>query len=293
MATLNDFISELETTAQQTCKTAGRSHNDGKTFTSRNLLEMILNKSEKPSQGDRDQIAFQLIDYYTNEDLNPHEHGLNNELVVSSIQQQWVRKGISLISTRVESMWVELNESKQVLTKKVSKQEALAVSENKSLAEGGTFKDRLLDNGKKAVARALVRKASRNLTEVSQHLITNMLLSNGNVEDPGLKEKVGQFLQTDFGKGLTAAALSLVLDSVPIPGLSEENKAALISELQTEAVDSFTLPVENAVKLMVPLLSGAVSPLLTSGSSTDTTGASEGNKQMEEEAASANGKSAH
>lgn len=255
---VEDILQDLETSALDICKKGGQPQNEEEEFDNRDMIQILLKGKNPPDQGDCNKIAFDMLDWYTTQELT-HTHNTKGEIVVKTINQVWARKGISTLSTKIKGAWSKLHVNEEP--------EEEVVETRKRGKRGGTFKERLVAGGKQAVTKALVRKASRNLTELGQQAIVGALMAGVTTDDPGVRLQIAQILKTDIGKALVAGALSMAIDHLPIPGLSEDNKMALIEELQTEAVDQVTMPLENIAKMAIPMLTGALTPLLGSGSS--------------------------
>lgn len=260
MDSITDLVEEIERSALDIAKKGGAHQNEEDEFDNRGMVEILLKAKKTPSKVDCNKIAFDMLDWYTSQELT-HNHNSKGEIVVKTINQVWARKGISTLSTKIEGAWAKLHKDE------VQEEEVTKESAPSGRRKEGSFKERMLDNGKRAVTKALVRKASRNLTDLSQQAVVSLLMTGAKTEDPTLRTQIAQIMGTDIGKAVCAGLLSIALDQLPIPGLSQENRDALVSELQIDAVDQVTMPLENIAKMALPMLTGALTPLLTGGSS--------------------------
>lgn len=121
------------------------------------------------------------------------------------------------------------------------------------------FKKRVVTRGKRALKKTAVRKVSRHIVNNSQAIVTNALCQALG-SDPASYEKIAAFVSSDIGKGVVAGLLSVGLDVLPLPiggEVGEELKEAVIEELQTQAFDHASQPLENAAALLVPMLTQA------------------------------------
>lgn len=262
MASMQDLLEDIERAALDICKKGGQPQNEDEEFDNRNMAEKLLKSKNQPSKAECNKLAYDMLDWYTSQELT-HTHNSKSEIVVKTINQVWARKGINTLTIKLEGAWSKLHNA----------EDEVEVEDKKVARKGrksGTFTDRLVDGGKKAVTKALVRKASRNLTDLSQSAIVGLLMAGVKSDDENLRKTLAEVMGSDFGKALCAGALSMGLEYMPVPGLSDDNKDALIEELQTNAVDAFTMPIENIVKMGLPMLTGALTPLLTGGSSEES-----------------------
>lgn len=256
--TIQEVLEDLERVALDFCKKSGQPQNEDTEFDNRGMIESLLKGSNPPSKADCNKIAFDMLDWYTVQELT-HTHNSKSEIQVKTINQVWARKGISNLTTKIEGAWQRLHAADE-------DREVVSSTKKSSTRKTGTLKDRVIAGGKKAVTKALVRKASRNLTDLSQTTIVGLLMSGVKSDDPGLRTQIAAVMGTDIGKALCAGFLSIAIQELPIPGLSEENKESLVEELYTEAFDKVTMPLENIVKMTIPMLTGALTPLLTGSS---------------------------
>lgn len=135
-------------------------------------------------------------------------------------------------------------------------------------AQQPSFKKRLVNRGKKAISKVVVRKVCRKLTRGTQTLMTNLLAESISSQDPGIKKAIGLFLSSDLGRGFIAGALVVALEALPLPLAlgenAEEIKDALTEELSVVAFDEASAPLEKVAGLFLPMAQQALMPLLAS-----------------------------
>lgn len=143
-------------------------------------------------------------------------------------------------------------------------------SEYKSSKKNGskTLKTTAKTKLKKIGSKVIVRKVSRNLTNKAQSLLVNYLAGPNALNDSTLKGKLSQFLSTDVGQGLFKGMIGVLIELVPfdkIPG-GETISTPLLEvaeELQAQAGDQMTIPIENAAAFILPMMQEALLPLLS------------------------------
>lgn len=256
---VDECIEECESLATEANRKAGYVANEGEEFENRSTILSNLKSATKPTSGVFTKHAFDMVDYYCSTELN-HNHNSKNEIVLKSIKQEWARKAIRTIANKLEGAWSSLHEDAE----EQPKNNKLAKTE-----KAGSLKERAIATGKKALTKTLVRKASRNMVSAGQQAVVALLAQNSDLADPGLREKVAMFLATDLGRAGIAGLLSVGLEYMP--GIPDDIKESLVEELQTEAADSATMPVENLIKMAFPMLLSSVAPLLGAGDSNSET----------------------
>lgn len=256
---VNDLLDDIETVVQTGCRKAGFIENDGEEYEARASVEALITGDEKPTDSESNKLAMKILLFYCSQDIahNHIEKGSNKgDLNISSIKADWQKKLVRSVANKIEASWDKLNNGNNS-------------SEAKPMAKrgrkpGGTLKERTIARGKRVGMKVLVKKASRNVAAAGQQLVVGLLTSNANFNDPGFKEKVGLLLSTPYGQAAVGLFLSVAVDH--IPGLPEDLKEALQDQMQEDAFDQFSMPIEDLVKSALPMLGAAIAPLLTSGS---------------------------
>lgn len=270
---IEDNIKILEREAYDICNAAKVGQRNGDSCDSREKLERLLGASVAPTAPEWHAAALPLIEFYSTQPCD-HEHDSKGMIKLASLKQDWCKKGVATLTRKMEGMWIKLNSNNDnqdgAVVKAATETPEPTNSKRRRLSKKTTAKERFIENGKTALSRAAVRKVSRNLTEVLQTAGVNMLCA-GQEKDDDFKQKIGLLLGTDLGKAAVGALLSVALEMAPIPGLSQEIKEDLIAELHTDTVDNLTMPLENLVKAMLPMISSSLTPLLPGGSSSLTT----------------------
>jgi len=146
-------------------------------------------------------------------------------------------------------------------------------SSKKKDSKTTTVKSAVKSKLKKVGSKVIVRKVARNLTNKTQQLLVNYLAGPDALNDSSLKGKLSAFLSTDVGQGLFKGMIGVLIELVPfdkIPG-GEAISTPLLEvaeELQTQAGDQMTIPIENAAAFILPMMQEALLPLLTSQNQT-------------------------
>ena len=249
---LSEVLDDLDAFVMEGCKKANAVENDGEEYEGRSSLEAMLTNSARPTSIEINKEALKMLQYYCNQDI-PHTHNRKGELNLASIKTDWQKKIMRQLATKFEAIWDKQNVNKGTARGRSKKDP----DEN--------WKSRGIRKGKRAFSRVLVKKASRNVALVGQQALVGLLTSNANFNDPGFKEKFGMLMATDYGK----AAIGLLASAVVahIPGIPDDIKEVLEEELQADALDQFSMPIEDLVKSVLPMLGGAIAPLLGAGSS--------------------------
>lgn len=132
----------------------------------------------------------------------------------------------------------------------------------KSVPKKEALKTKAFRAGKRAVKKALVRKASRKLVASTHSTIIKLLEAN-----PQLI-LLAQYLDSDVGRAAVSGLLAVGLEFTPLPEGIRENfeivKDSLVEELSVMAIDEATMPLEQVVGLLLPVVQQALMPLLTS-----------------------------
>lgn len=127
--------------------------------------------------------------------------------------------------------------------------------------KGATVKERIVNTGKVAVKKTLIRKATRKLVQQSSVTLAGILEAH-----PTLKALV-PYIQTPAGQAGVTLALAMGLEFLPLPEAIKEQfdtiKDSLVEELSIMSVDQATIPLEQVAGLLLPALQSAIIPLLT------------------------------
>jgi hypothetical protein len=255
---VSEVIEDLERFACGEIRKVGILQNDGTECDSRPQIEKMLRSSKKPTAGDWSKQAHGILDHYCQAQLE-HEHNKKGDVVVTSYKNDWTKKAANSLIRKMENAWSTMHENEE-------EESETKMTKAEKTDKGGkkNWKGKLIDQGKKAAKRTLVRKVARNLVDGGQHAVVAMLASSDpNFADPAFRDKVAALLTTDPGKAFIAAIASFAAEHVP--GLPEDAREQLVEELQTQALDNVSMPIENMIKAGLPFLMGAMAPLLTGG----------------------------